>query len=890
MKKVRKGIALLIIMFISINQMSVLGAPTVLLDESEDMSWLDNDRQYYNDEFGNYMYHTLNDGSVEIELIGYCLWAADDSNVDDADTWEVYETYVVPSEIEGKKVTRIAQGGYSGASGIQNIYMSNNITSIGMGAFEQCRSLENIHLSNGIKRIEKYTFRECSSLKSLTIPENVSYINSEAFKDCTSLESLYISSNETEIINIPFFFENENFTIYCLSKDAKAYDYAMKNNLHVEIVDHFTDVGRNKKGFDLTKDGYCVDNSEQGFNYPEHYKIPYERYVETFGKRYTYNRYSQMSEEWGGNCFGMSSTAVMFYNGQLPFESYLNLDTTLNKSGYTGFDECDLPQLNYKSDSSKANLVKLIERYQIAQEEINPWEKYQTDYGEVRAGYFKEICQNIIDHQTPYIVGVDWYECAPNHEKKRMNFYHCGHAMVVDSVRKPEMMQNGWVKLYLYDPNYSYFSDFEQINKVHVTWNNSAKRRCLYLNTLTGEWHMKIFSDDEKQVGENEGNDIALYGGCMIEFCTTEDFPDLTRTGETRFGSNQDTCSITLQDKDKCRVSYRSDTFKVYDANDTLVYEMRDGYNEFINSQIVEDNKYYYENNSQGIYHVSEGQLELPKGKYKICLEEGYIAYVEGDNYAGIVAKNPVTVCNTDADSLAITSEKSGSINVVLEDLASEDNFLSVATDVKTDGDGCEVSLDNQKLELDGITDQLLDVHVVTQDGEKNLQNITPEKLETINLNKSVKKQEKLKDGAKFKNGKEIYKVISEKKKTVSFVKTNADNTKIMVPSKVKKDGVTYKVTKVEDSAFKNNTKVKTVVISGNVTSIGKNAFSGCKKLKKIVIKSGKLTKKGIKNSLKGSNVKEIQLSGSSANKRYKEYSKFFSEKNCGRKVNVKNK
>lgn len=80
--------------------------------------------------------------------------------------------------------------------------------------------------------------------------------------------------------------------------------------------------------------------------------------------------------------------------------------------------------------------------------------------------------------------------------------------------------------------------------------------------------------------------------------------------------------------------------------------------------------------------------------------------------------------------------------------------------------------------------------------------------------------------------------------------------------------------------------------IYGDVTGIKASAFKSCKKLKTLVIKSSCLTKKGVKNALKGSSVKTIKVkvsSKKSVNKRYiKLYKKCFAKANSGKKVTVK--
>lgn len=153
-----------------------------------------------------------------------------------------------------------------------------------------------------------------------------------------------------------------------------------------------------------------------------------------------------------------------------------------------------------------------------------------------------------------------------------------------------------------------------------------------------------------------------------------------------------------------------------------------------------------------------------------------------------------------------------------------------------------------------------------------------------------------------------------------------------VMPSTVTEDGVTYKVTSIAPDAFRGVKYFKSFTIGAYVTVIGNNAFYGCanltkvsggarlktigsnafsrcpklssfkisskvlskigtyafakdSKLKTVYIKSTtKLTKKGVKKSLKSSKVKTVKVKKS----KVKKYKKYFTKKNCGRKVKVK--
>ena len=66
---------------------------------------------------------------------------------------------------------------------------------------------------------------------------------------------------------------------------------------------------------------------------------------------------------------------------------------------------------------------------------------------------------------------------------------------------------------------------------------------------------------------------------------------------------------------------------------------------------------------------------------------------------------------------------------------------------------------------------------------------------------------------------------------------------------------------------------------------IGSYAFSGDKLLKTIYIqKTTKLTKKGVKKSMKSSSIKTVKVKKA----KVKLYKKYFTKKNSGKKVSVK--
>ena len=114
-------------------------------------------------------------------------------------------------------------------------------------------------------------------------------------------------------------------------------------------------------------------------------------------------------------------------------------------------------------------------------------------------------------------------------------------------------------------------------------------------------------------------------------------------------------------------------------------------------------------------------------------------------------------------------------------------------------------------------------------------------------------------------------------------------------------------VTTIGDSAFQGCVKLKTVKLGKKVATIGKSAFAGCKvmtsftvtagvktigaqafkgckKLKTLTLKTKKLTKKTMKNCLKGSSVTTVKAPKA----KKKAYAKLFVKKIAGKKATVK--
>ncbi len=142
--------------------------------ESVEPSGESNDEYKYSDAYDP-VTHTYNEETVQIDK-----YIGSDSEV------------VIPSEIDGKKVTSIGGWAFENCTSLTSVTIPDSVTSIGKVAFAGCRSLTSVTIGNSVTSIGESAFEYCRSLTSITIPDSVMRIDRAAFAGCTSLTSITI--------------------------------------------------------------------------------------------------------------------------------------------------------------------------------------------------------------------------------------------------------------------------------------------------------------------------------------------------------------------------------------------------------------------------------------------------------------------------------------------------------------------------------------------------------------------------------------------------------------------------------------------------------------------------------------------------------------------------
>lgn len=235
-------------------------------------------------------------------------------------------------------ITTIPSYGVAGISSLKKVILPSSVINIDSGAFWDDTNLENIEFPESLKKISYKAFYGCSMLSEVILPQNLTTIEEQAFEECRKLKIVQIFKNVTSIAKNSFF-DCPVLVIYGYT-GSYAETYANNNDIPFVVLDDEDE--ERGEGFDLRRDGHCVINAALSFSYDSWtnlfgiigYKIPLERYQEVYGNGYTKHIYNQDIKAWKGNCFGMSTTAALFYKGKLPVINYTHDVGILAAGGY----------------------------------------------------------------------------------------------------------------------------------------------------------------------------------------------------------------------------------------------------------------------------------------------------------------------------------------------------------------------------------------------------------------------------------------------------------------------------------------------------------------------------------------------------------------------------
>ena len=144
-------------------------------------------------------------------------------------------SYSVPSKIEGRPVTKLAPGAFSGNPNMKKINFSMSLSEISEGACKDCRVLEGFQLGSKITAICPEAFAGCVRLSAATMRTKVRRIESGAFRGCESLRSVKIPANVTFIAEDAF--EGCTRAVFYCPADSYAQQYAQEHGFPVVNLD-----------------------------------------------------------------------------------------------------------------------------------------------------------------------------------------------------------------------------------------------------------------------------------------------------------------------------------------------------------------------------------------------------------------------------------------------------------------------------------------------------------------------------------------------------------------------------------------------------------------------------------------------------------------------------
>ncbi len=106
---------------------------------------------------------------------------------------------VIPSEIDGYRVTEIAENAFRKCKSVKGVVISDSVTRIGKHAFSECENLESVMIGGAVTEIGESAFYHCHALKSAVFGESVERIGSNAFYECESLINLVLPASLTTV-------------------------------------------------------------------------------------------------------------------------------------------------------------------------------------------------------------------------------------------------------------------------------------------------------------------------------------------------------------------------------------------------------------------------------------------------------------------------------------------------------------------------------------------------------------------------------------------------------------------------------------------------------------------------------------------------------------------
>lgn len=170
---------------------------TVIFDDAPEMI----DMGYGSSEENNGLFR---DCPIETLYLGRRL----SYNTDQPSRSPFYSIAELKNLTLGKYLKVVDKYMFSYCTGLENVYIPDNITSINMWGFRGCSALKSVRFSENLSQIGDYGFSECASLDNVTFPASMTSTSDNSFSNCSSLRNLDLG--KSLLVIGPSAFENDS--------------------------------------------------------------------------------------------------------------------------------------------------------------------------------------------------------------------------------------------------------------------------------------------------------------------------------------------------------------------------------------------------------------------------------------------------------------------------------------------------------------------------------------------------------------------------------------------------------------------------------------------------------------------------------------------------------
>jgi len=492
--------------------------------------------------------------------------------------------------------------------------------------------------------------------------------------------------------------------------------------------------------FNMQTDGWSFVNHYSGFGYLPGYRIPVRRYREVFGDSYAAvalgadkKTFKSMMPDWGGSCYGMTSTALLFYLGMLDWERF-GTDVFAIPNSY--YDHLNTVFGKTESVCTEENkLTKLIEQYQIlckgdsfgyskSHSTLSFMDQYMRDEdGEYQnclaldsvqghyadGSYIETVCKWISDSDEPLLCYICGYDEDTNETK--------AHNLLIRNDRDMEYAGDGWYRAYVYDPNTPYLSDkvlqITGYDSKDFHWNNLEEDRYIELNPDLNLWRYNgntIAGKKDTYWGSNADDQVEVtwFNGFKTEEGMVPLMPDymfvysISNVGYPTSFNGTEPWMAAVRNKSVLQL-LDSVSFEVKSADGTVLGEVIDGLPAFVRGDVE------FLPAPGGSDHG--GRLTIPYTDYIIEYTGDLDLTILGAEYAFNLASDGAGTMKVSVNegSLEITAGENSSIVTQITDVHSNSEYVSVNAEGKLRSDDTVVL----QLQDDSLSAEITDSSVL---------------------------------------------------------------------------------------------------------------------------------------------------------------------------------